>query len=60
MHPSAASICVADAVATELGFGAGEEIRQDEVLRARRALGLENGPYEVLKGAAAKLLAQIE
>jgi HD-like signal output (HDOD) protein len=60
VHPSAASICVADAVATELGFGAGEEIRQDEVLRARRALGLENGPYEVLKGAAAKLLAQIE
>jgi HD-like signal output (HDOD) protein len=56
VHPYAATICIADALANDLGFGSGEDVDAAQVERARMALDIGELAYvELTREAAAAM-----
>jgi HD-like signal output (HDOD) protein len=55
-HPLAAVVCVADAIATDMGHGVPFEIDRGEVTRAQQQLGLSDVQLARIRSVAAKLL----
>jgi HD-like signal output (HDOD) protein len=59
MRRSTATICIAEALASELGAPIGDEIQVVGVLQAQEALGLDHHAYAELRKSAAGTLARI-